>query len=1425
MKNVNPSSRSGMALLIAIPLLILLGAFIPAAIQQFGLDQAEPIGAYLNGTLPEKTPSSTTAWTVENAYPNLIFTDPLQLIELPGTNRFLMAGKKGKIWTFDKDPQTNTKQVVVDIESQVLTSGDAGLMGVAVHPEFHVSGSPNEGYFYVWYRYKYDPNYNGNLAYLRLSRFRMTPGTYTAPNASEFVMIQQYDRHQWHNGGGLFFDPEGLLYITVGDEGGANDQYNTGQKINVGLLAGVLRIDVDQDLSRSHTVRRQPLNPATPPSGWPGSYSQGYTIPDDNPWQDPNGSILEEFYAIGLRSPHRMTYDEVTGDIWVGDIGQGSREEISRIIKGGNYQWPYREGEINGPKAMPNPLIGTDENPFYAYPRSQGTCVIGGFVYRGSKWASSLGGLYLFGDHTNRNVWTLDPNSANPQESFIVNVPAGGTGSKSGISSFATDSAGEVYILKLFGTNLDGGTIYKLKALDGSPEPPALLSQTDVFKNLQTLEPEDGLIPYDLNVPFWSDGAYKFRWMAIPNDGTYNSSAEQIVYSETGEWQFPIGTVLIKHFEYPVDDTDPTITRRLETRLMVHGSDGKYYGVTYRWRPDQSDAELLAGSWNEVISVNTATGSRNIVWEYPDRQQCLTCHNDAAGKVLGPKTRQLNGERLYTETGRTANQITTLEHLGIFSTSVDTNNLGSLLTSASTDDTNFPLELRARSYIDANCSYCHRPGNPIQANFDARLSTPLANAGIINGSLVSTLGLPIENVVYPGDTSYSVLYKRAHSIDPSIMMPPIAKNIVDVPGTDVIAEWIMSLDSDEPCSPVTLNSDGFESGWGIWSDGGSDAARINNGTYASSGSFSLRLRDNTSTSVITTHNLDLSDYSTATVDFAYQVVSFDNSNEDFWLQLSTDGGSSFTTVEEWNRDDEFVNNQAYTEQVEIAGPFTTQTQFRFRCDASGNQDWVYLDDITLTACESGGDPPSPDDPIGEVNTVSIADVWTTVSLSRSYINPVVVAGAPTYAGSDPTTVRVRNITANSFEIRIDEWDCLDGTHVVETVPYLVVEAGVHTLPNGSTLMAGNIGAVNQAWLTHNFPTTFNVEPVVFAQCVTENEADAVSVRIDENNTNTSQIRVKLKEEDKATGGHANETVSWIAVEPGSGTQDMVFEAGNTGRTINHNWEAFSFAQSYGNTAIFFGGLGSEYGGDASTIRYRSLSATGVEVFVEEEACGDTEVNHTTEEVHFLVFDEPGDILTQSSAASTARVRQQPDISWMSVHANPADNMVLLDWTLTSEQEIEYYQVDRSTDGQLFLAIHQEPSRGNTDHPRQYQLLDQEAPEGTIYYRITAIGRSRESFPSPLMKVSRELEMLPTMRISPNRVQPDQAFRLELKTVEINEPVRLQFFDLSGRVVHSETLQDAQETLVRKLTPALPPGIYLIRATGKTWELTERILIQ
>ena len=154
------------------------------------------------------------------------------------------------------------------------------------------------------------------------------------------------------------------------------------------------------------------------------------------------------------------------------------------------------------------------------------------------------------------------------------------------------------------------------------------------------------------------------------------------------------------------------------------------------------------------------------------------------------------------------------------------------------------------------------------------------------------------------------------------------------------------------CNYVNHNSESFEQSWGIWADGGGDCARINNTTYANTGTYSIQLRDNTNNSLMTTTSQNCANYTEMKVSFSYIAVSFDNSNEDFWLQLSTNGGSSYSTVGDFNYGSQFTNGVRKNVTVTIPGPFTSNTRFRFRADASADDDQVYIDDVVITGCQN-----------------------------------------------------------------------------------------------------------------------------------------------------------------------------------------------------------------------------------------------------------------------------------------------------------------------------------------------------------------------------------------------------------------------------------------------------------------------------------------
>ena len=345
-------------------------------------------------------------------------------------------------------------------------------------------------------------------------------------------------------------------------------------------------------------------------------------------------------------------------------------------------------------------------------------------------------------------------------------------------------------------TRIAPAAYLRMPQLAGGKMPP-LLSQTGAFSDTRGLVPSQGLIPYDIVVPFWSDGAAKLRWVAVPN--------AKIKYSPAGDWIFPKGTVFVKTFELPTDAAG-SAKRRLETRLLVCDSAGGVYGVVYKWRPDNSDADLLTTSQTEEIPVKALTGEiREQTWYYPSRHDCLACHNAKTSGVLGVKTRQMNRAFTYPS-GVTDNELRAWNHAGLFAPQVNDADLATLPTLAAADDVTRSVQDRARSYLDANCSQCHRPGGTV-AYFDARYDTPLERQELIDGPVLIDQGVDRPRVISPHDIWRSIIFMRMNTVD-DIKMPPIARETIDQKGVKLLQDWITSLPGRSVLDPPTMSPQG-----------------------------------------------------------------------------------------------------------------------------------------------------------------------------------------------------------------------------------------------------------------------------------------------------------------------------------------------------------------------------------------------------------------------------------------------------------------------------------------------------------------------------------------------------------------------------------------------------------------------------------------
>lgn len=255
------------------------------------------------------------------------------------------------------------------------------------------------------------------------------------------------------------------------------------------------------------------------------------------------------------------------------------------------------------------------------------------------------------------------------------------------------------------------------------------------------------------------------------------------------------------------------------------------------------------------------------------------------------------------------------------------------------------------------------------------------------------------------------------------------------------------------------------------------------------------------------------------------------------------------------------------------------------------------------------------DSFGESGVATVAqagpDQWHSVAFTDTIANAIVVMGPATNNDGDPLTTRVRNVTDTGFEFQIDEWDYLDGVHGLESIGWLAVTEGSHTLASGQTFVAGT-STVGTGFATTSFGQTLT-NAVVLAEVSSTNESEAIATRI----RNVSETGFQLQiEEQEAGNGHANETVSWIAIESGASDQ---LEVVRTPDQLGHGVDAFTFASSFAQAPVLLADMQSTDGGDTATVRMTALDADGVSLFVEEEQSANSEVNHTNETAGFVAL--------------------------------------------------------------------------------------------------------------------------------------------------------------------------------------------------------------
>ncbi len=669
-------------------------------------------------------PRPATGYALEPALGGQGFSNPVAMLPIPtDSSRFYVVEKTGYV----RLAATNgTKTTFADLHLRVnATANEAGLLGMALHPKFATNGV-------VFFSYtKTSTTAQSGLASV-IARGKTNDGGATL-DMSSIVEIFSFDQpYSNHNGGNIAFGPDGFLYAGYGDGGSGGDPQGNGQNKNT-LLGKMLRLDVD--------------------------HGSPYAIPSDNPFR--NGGGRPEIYAWGVRNPWRWTFDRVTGDLWAGDVGQNKYEEVDKIVLGGNYGWGMREG-FHCYSTPPCNVAGAID-PIVEYDHSQGFSITGGYVYRGTA-LPALAGKYLYGDFGTGRIWAIPTTN-------LATTPAAVLVMESGlqIASFAQDNAGELYVL-----DYGSGKISRIIGTIASSGIPQKLSQTGCFDASDPTSPNSVLVPYDVSSPLWSDGAEKSRWMALPPSGKIKVGAD-------GDWDLPIGTILVKEFRLG--------GKRVETRLFMRHTDGTWGGYSYEWDASETDATLLPDG--KTKNVSTGFGSTQ-AWTYPSRAQCMGCHNAATGGSIGLETAQLNHDFTYPD-GTTSNQLTKLGALGMFSASAPLPPSSQRPALPSPSDTSASDEDRARSYLHANCAFCHRPQGPGRGAADWRFMQSLDQTHACNAAPeAGTLGILGAKLIVAGDPSSSLVSVRMHATDAS-RMPPLGSAIVDTNGTAVVDAWISSL--------------------------------------------------------------------------------------------------------------------------------------------------------------------------------------------------------------------------------------------------------------------------------------------------------------------------------------------------------------------------------------------------------------------------------------------------------------------------------------------------------------------------------------------------------------------------------------------------------------------------------------------------------
>lgn len=700
-------------------------------------------------------PDPPSPYRTEVAFTKLKFDSPLGMTRVPGFPRLAITERTGKVFTFSEETSTSEKKLLIDLKRE--------MRGLAFHPQYQKNG--------LVYVSSVVPSGKSGGRAMQVSRFRARD-----PRLLSLDLKSEKKLLGWvadgHTGGCLRFGPDGYLYISVGDSSGIADGLKTGQDIS-DFAGSILRVDVDKT-----------------------SPGLAYAIPRDNPFiNTPNAK--PEIYSYGHRQVWKFSFDSATDKLWAGEIGQDLWEMIYIIQKGGNYGWsvmegshPFRPERKKGPTPIIKPIVEHNHDHFRS--------ITGGYIYHGSRLVE-LEGEYIYGDYDTGRIWAFRHQGGKVlHHRELVDT-------QFRVIAFGQDSSGEVYVLDFV-----GGRIHRLvpapPPTKDAPEFPRKLSETGLFASTKDHIPAKGIMPYSVNAKLYSDNADKDRFIALPGNSQIEFDAVTYPQPSPGSppgWRFPDGTVIVKTFSLEMESGNPQSSKRLETRILHHirmpGNDDEYgaqvwKGYTYVWNDAQTDAELLdANGLDRTYSIRDADapgGMRKQTWRFPSRAECTLCHTMSAKYVLGVSTLQMNRDHDYD--GVVANQLSTLEHLGMFSKPLP-KTPEALPKLDDYHNGEIDLNTRARSYLHANCSHCHRKWGGGNADFLLMATLPLEETGMIGTpGGQGKFDLDDPRILVPGHPERSLIHFRMSKLGLG-RMPHVGSNLVDESAVKLIREWIQQL--------------------------------------------------------------------------------------------------------------------------------------------------------------------------------------------------------------------------------------------------------------------------------------------------------------------------------------------------------------------------------------------------------------------------------------------------------------------------------------------------------------------------------------------------------------------------------------------------------------------------------------------------------